>query len=261
MERDWILGAHITRSQPTMNNMKQTRYAWQDGDNLFVIRIGKTTNKKIALPQDKIVQTYTFSMEQVRYIAQCDADGIKPSQKTFYSFDASNCMDCPLSGNSGNGKCYTHKYMQFSGFISMLRSIIRQGWESRLDAEMRADICKWTEGNFVRFGTYGEPSLLPIDLVGDMVLGAKSWTGYTHQSRKPWAQPFKAFFMASAHSEKDAISMTGWRSFIAEDDTSTTNAIQCPASKESGFASHCAKCGLCSGITGKGSKNVKISTH
>lgn len=241
--------------------MKNTRYAWQDGENLLVVRIGKTTNKKIALPTEKVVQTYTFSMAQVRYVQQCDIDAVKVEQKKFFALDGSNCLDCPLSGNSGNGKCYTHKYMQFSGFISMLRSIIRQGWADRLDPEMRADICKWCEGNFVRFGTYGEPSLLPIDLVGDMVLGAKSWTGYTHQSRKPWAQPYKAFFMASAHSDKDAVSMTGWRSFIAEEDTTQTDAVQCPASAESKYASHCSKCGLCSGIVGKGSKNVKIAIH
>lgn len=240
---------------------KATRHAWKDGDNLVVVRIGKTTNKKIALPTDKVVQTYTFAMAQVNYIAQCDKSGVKPSQKEFFALDASNCLDCPLSGNSGTGKCYTHKYMQFSGFVSMIRSIVRKGWSDRLDAEMRADICRWSVGNFVRFGTYGEPSLMPIDLVGDMVMNAKSWTGYTHQAGKQWAQPFSAYFMASAHSQVDADGKIGWRSFIAEEDTTSTKAVQCPASAESKYASHCAKCGLCSGIAGKGSKNVKIAIH
>jgi hypothetical protein len=228
---------------------------------VFVIRRGKTANKKIA-PQDQVVvQTYTFSIEQLEYIRRCVDEQTKPSLKTFFSFDANNCLDCPLSGNSGSGKCYTHKYMQFSGFVSMLKSICKEHLPTRLDAEMRGLICRWCEDTYVRFGTYGEPSLLPIDLVGDMVLGAKSWTGYTHQSRKPWAQAYRAFFMASAHSDKDAVSMTGWRSFVAIDKDDTSTGVVCPASKESNYVSNCAKCGLCSGMAGKGIKNVQIQLH
>jgi hypothetical protein len=226
-----------------------------------VVRKGKTTNKKISDPNEYVVQTYTFSNDQIEYVRTCDINGVKLSQKEFFSFDKANCMDCPLSGNSGNGKCYTHKYMQFSGFVSMIRSIIKVGDVGHLDAEKRAIIVGMCKDTYVRFGTYGEPSLFPIDLVGDMVMDAKSWTGYTHQARKPWAQAYKAYFMASAHSDKEAISMVGWRSFIAEEDTSKTDAIQCPASAESNYASHCAKCGLCSGMVGKGIKNVKIAIH
>lgn len=238
------------------------RIAWTDGRNTFVIRKGKTTNAKIAPANTPVVQTYTFSNEQIDYVKACDSAGCKVELKQFFALDAANCLDCPLSGNSGTGKCYTHKYMQFSGFLSMIRSLLKQGdIPTRLDAEMRAEVCKWCEGTYVRFGTYGEPSLLPIDLVGDMVLGASSWTGYTHQARKQWATAYKAFFMASAHSDREAISLTGWRSFVAHDRTQTSDAVQCPASKESDYASNCAKCGLCSGMAGKGRKNVKILIH
>lgn len=237
------------------------RISWTDGRNVFVIRRGKTANKKIA-PQDQVVvQTYTFSIEQLEYIRRCVDEQAKPSLKTFFSFDANNCLDCPLSGNSGSGKCYTHKYMQFSGFVSMLKSICKEDLPTRLDAEMRGTICRWCEDTYVRFGTYGEPSLLPIDLVGDMVLKAKSWTGYTHQARKPWAQAYRAFFMASAHSDKDAVSIMGWRSFVAIDKDDTSTGVVCPASKESNYVSNCAKCGLCSGMMGKGIKNVQIQLH
>ena len=240
-----------------MNN----RIVWMDTDNVFVIRKGTTTNSKIAPKGAKVVQTYTFSRDQVNRVRYCDMMGIKVTLKEFFALDASNCLDCPLSGNSGTGKCYTHKYMQFSGFLSMIRSINKEPIPTRLDAEMRATITKMCEGVYVRFGTYGEPSLLPIDLVGDMVLGASSWTGYTHQARKPWAQPFKAFYMASAHSDREAVSLTGWRSFVARDKSETSEAVVCPASKESDYASNCAKCGLCSGMAGKGRKNVQIQLH
>ena len=92
----------------------------------------------------------------------------------------------------------------------MIRSLLKQdNIPTRLDAEMRADVCKWCEDTYVRFGTYGEPSLLPIDLVGDMVLGASSWTGYTHQARKRWATPYKAFFMAVGAHENRRLNIPG----------------------------------------------------
>lgn len=240
-----------------MNN----RIAWTDGYNTYVIRKGKTTNAKIAPSNTYVVQTYTFSNEQIDYVKSCDELGNKVELKQFFSLDKANCLDCPLSGNSGSGSCYTHKYMQFSGFLSMIRSLLKQDIPTRLDAEMRGEVCRWCEDTYVRFGTYGEPSLLPLDLVGDMVLGASSWTGYTHQARKPWANGYRAFFMASAHSDKEAVSLTGWRSFVAYERDDVSTAVQCPASKEASMSSNCAKCGLCSGMSGKGSKNVKILVH
>jgi hypothetical protein len=38
-------------------------------------------------------------------------------------------------------------------------------------------------------------------------------------------------------------------------------AVGCPASKEGGYKSNCATCGLCSGLLGKGKKDVKIIVH
>ena len=236
------------------------RIAFTLGDNLFVVRVGKTTNAKIADPKQRVVQTYTFSLAQWEYVKNTP----KPDREQFFKLDGSNCLDCPLSGNSGNAGCYTHKYMQYSGFLSMLRSIakdpdqVRQG----LSIDTYELIRSWSIDSYVRFGTYGEPSLLPLDLVRAMAINAKSWTGYTHQARKEWASQYKSFFMASAHSDKEAASLTGWRSFIAYDPKTTeSSAVTCPASKEAGYKSICSKCSLCSGTSGKGRTNIKIQSH
>ena len=245
-----------------MTHKLPSRVSWHDGKNLFVIRRGKTTNAKIAKPTDQVVQTYTFSLSQVAYV-RCHVEfGIKLSPSEFFKRDATNCLDCPLSGNSGNGKCYTHKYMQYSGFISMLKSIVKQGAFAGLDNCKRDDILRMCErSDYLRFGTYGEPSLLPLDLVADMVEACPGqWTGYTHQARKSWAQPYRDYFMASAHSDKDAASITGWRSFVCLEPDDQSTAVQCPASKELSLTT-CSACGLCSGVTGKGRKNIKINLH
>lgn len=246
------------------------KHAFKHAGNIVVISYGKTSNKKIAAPTETIVQTYTFSEEQY-HLAN---SGRKLSMKEFFAADGTNCLDCPFSGNqfaSGNyakdkkGKritCYTHKYMQYAGFLSMLRSI-DLNTVPYYTPELMATIIAKSTGKYVRFGTYGEPSLMPLDLVTGMVEVAKNHTGYTHQWQKHWAVNYGQYFMASAHNQKEAeeASQVGYRSFIAREVNEEATGIQCPASKESGYVSNCSKCGLCSGILGKGSKNVLINLH
>jgi hypothetical protein len=67
-----------------------------------------------------------------------------------------------------------------------------------------------SKDTFIRFGSYGEPSLMPISLVEHMAKVSKGWTGYTHQYAKAWASDYKDYFMASIESETEK---TDWRSF------------------------------------------------
>ena len=68
--------------------------------------------------------------------------------------------------------------------------------------------------------------------------------------------------MASVHSQDEAMTASdkAYRSFIATTDGSE-NAVSCPASKEMNYKSNCASCGLCSGLVGKGKKDIKILQH
>jgi len=95
------------------------------------------------------------------------------------------------------------------------------------------------------------------------VTGVQTCALRSHQHDKEFAQGYKDFFMASTHTDEEANqrSEDGWRSFIALELGSDANAISCPASKEAGFVTNCAKCSLCSGAKGKGKKNVKILLH
>jgi len=51
-----------------------------------------------------------------------------------------------------------------------------------------------------------------------------------------------------------------FRSFISTQ-KGDESAVSCPASKEAGFKSNCASCGLCSGMLGRGKTNIKILEH
>ena len=229
---------------------------WLDGQNIFVVRKGFTTNQKISNGKP-LVQTYTFSVKQWQLAST--RKGFE--MKDFFALDESNCLDCPYSGNSGTGKCYTHKFMQYTGFLAMLRSI-KTDQVTPLTSQKRAAIIKMCTGSYVRFGTYGEPSLLSVDLVKQMAEASSTWTGYTHQYAKPWAKDYGQYFMASIHNQAEADDARdkAYRSFIASQDGNEL-AVSCPASKEAGFKSNCAACGLCSGILGKGKKDVKILEH
>jgi hypothetical protein len=234
----------------------KNRVVWKDGENIFVVRKGKTTNDKIS-DGKPLVQTYTFSEKQ--WVLASTSKGF--GMKKFFALDGSNCLDCPFSVGNGNGGCYTHKFNQYVGFLSMLRSISYQDL-TPLNRSKQDEILKMSYNTYVRFGTYGEPSLLPKALVESITWVADGWTGYTHQWEKKWANDFGKWFMASTHDEKEQrkARSIGYRSFVATT-IGTEKAVSCPASKEMDYKSNCAKCGLCSGLLGKGTKDVKILQH
>jgi hypothetical protein len=242
------------------------RVTFIQDNTVQVFRLGKTTNAKISKGNENIVQTYTFSVDQFDYIREVLESNSKPTLKGFFSLDAKNCFDCPFSVSGGNGGCYTHKYMQYSGLVSMLKSLIREFKTVEniptYDSTIEAQLIKMSIDKYVRFGTYGEPSMHPIEVVKQITKVAFSWTGYTHQYfRKP---EYAAFFMASVHNQAQAMTADakfGYRSFLVTKHDDVENIVHCPASKEMGFKSNCADCGLCSGTSGKGKKSVLILEH
>jgi len=236
------------------------RKVFRQDDTITVVSLNTTTNKKIALPSEKIVQTYHYSREQFE-VAQMGT-----TMSEFFSHDSKVCFDCPFAVSNGAKltACYTHKLMQYSGFLSSLRSIGKEYASfddiPLLDEAVSLKIIAMSKDRYIRFGTYGEPTLMPISLVQEITKVAKSWTGYTHQ----WKNriEFAPYFMASVHSEDDEriASLIGFRSFVVSSEPQT-KFIPCPASSEMGFKSNCSKCGLCSGTMGKGSKSVAILEH
>jgi len=234
-------------------------FIYRGPDYLILFRLGKTSNKKIALPGENILQSYSFSRGQFE-----EAKG-KTNMKNFFAHDQPVCGNCPFAVNNGAklSACYTHKFMQYSGFLSSLRAIakIYPEWENipEFSQEIRSGLINAAKGRYIRFGSYGEPSLISLDVVSDLCQVAKNWTGYTHQwQSRPQYAPY---FMASTHGVADTLlaGLSGFRAFATSEQA--PDAIHCPASKEAGYKSHCSKCGLCSGSAGKGKKNVKINLH
>lgn len=233
---------------------KRTLFIYNNVIHSFTL--GRTTNSKIAHPRQIILQHTAFSRAQLLHAHTGTGwTGLYADGR-----DKDNCIDCPLMGPGA--KCYTHKPMQSLGMISSLRSM--PAWEdiSPYNEEHHESLVKDATGRFVRFGTYGEPSLLPFALIKDLTEAAKSWTSYTHQWRK--YPLLAAYFMASVSSEAEAqqaIGM-GWRVFMnapRRSEYDTSKFIYCPATEKKDFSATCSTCGLCNGANRK--RNIIIYNH
>lgn len=115
----------------------------------------------------------------------------------------------------------------------------------------------------LRLGAYGDPAMVPIYVWRRLLLGATSWTGYTHQW-KHCDPAFKDLCMASVDTEQEAreAQALGWRTFRVRGDVSAlqANEIVCPASDEAGHRVTCLQCRLCMG-TQKAAKSIAIYAH
>lgn len=239
--------------------MKDIRYVYRLVDTINVLNAKVSQNSKIGIGY--IVQTYHFSIEQVINVSLVN--------------DEKSCLDCPLSYNQNNGKsggCYTHKGMQSLGLISMLRSLNKKLYTikdfSQNDFNTFISKVKGSSKvDLVRFGAYGEPILMSLNVVKILSSLSNKTTGYTHQWNKPNNGAYNEFLMASTHTEierKKANSLNFRSFFVAESNISgfkALNVVNCPASKESHKSLSCIACGLCNGIKRGNKKDVYIMKH
>lgn len=101
----------------------------------------------------------------------------------------------------------------------------------------------------IRWGAYGDPSVINAFVVRFYNNHAQGHTGYTHQWREEFAQAFKGIFQASCDGFQDYLDATahGWKTFaVVHKDAAIDYAKQCPATVENSEA-QCATCKLCDG--------------
>jgi hypothetical protein len=167
------------------------------------------------------------------------------------------CGDCPLrpANAAGSERCYVE-----TGKAPA--AVWRAYQAGHYPPLLSTDVFT---GKAVRFGAYGDPSKLPLSLIAEIAGKAGHWTGYTHQWANPLLSGYQTFLMASADDIETQFQATraGWRTFRVAprgSDWRLLNEISCPASKEAGQKTTCAKCGLCSGSSIR-AKNIVIQAH
>jgi hypothetical protein len=101
----------------------------------------------------------------------------------------------------------------------------------------------------IRWGAYGDPSIINPDTVIRLSNLAQGHTGYTHQWESDFAQTFKGIFQASCDGFNDYLKASdmGWKTFTVVSKVATpTYAKQCPATVQQS-AAQCITCKLCDG--------------
>ncbi len=214
----------------------------------------------------KSANTKTGAMLQT-WILRAD---VSPHEAIKTGDDVSICGNCPHRGTAHGDRVSGRScYVQVQQApLSVYRAFKRGVYES-LDTAEELEILG--SDRAVRIGSYGDPLAVPIHVWSRLTACAQTWTGYTHQWRGFRAHERKAWqrlVMASCDTPQDFndAQLAGWRTFRVMD-TRWDNDIQpgiellCPASKEAGFKSNCAKCSLCQGTTSRATKSVAIFAH
>ena len=220
-----------------------------DGHPIAVIMTGlktKSTNSKTG----DMVQTYILRTD------------INPVEALKTGDDESICGDCKhrplLAKDTGEARCYVN----VGQGAAMVYKTYKNGRYPKVTLEKAAELVR---GRNVRFGTYGDPCVAPIEVFKALASTCNRRTGYTHRWRDAdfnmeWAE----LVMASVDNMWEQVTATalGMRYFRVQigDDKPIAGEISCPASKEAGYKTTCTNCCLCSGTTIK-AKNILIIDH
>lgn len=204
----------------------------------------------------------TGNMAQVWILCE----DINPVEAVQTGKDATICGDCPHRKQAdGSRSCYVNVGQ---GPNSIWKAY-KRGAYKELGYVGSADIP--SNGSFyakienilhkrrIRWGAYGDPSVINPQVVNLFNSYAQGHTGYTHQWRKEFAQPFKGIFQASCDGFNDYLDATahGWKTFtVVHKNASINYAKQCPATVENSQA-QCITCKLCDGAK----SNVFVHAH
>lgn len=198
----------------------------------------------------------TGAMIQVYILAD---EGSKPTETIRDGSDAIVCGDCPMRGIlakyrredvpadlEGEGGKLRACYVNAGQGPRIVFETYRRGGYVEYSA---ADHDQFFADRMIRWGSYGEPVLIPLSIVSHLSAIAAGWTGYTHQWQRPEFQGYRPFFMASVHGEQHAAALAmGWRFFHSSNSAEPIpGTIVCPASAEAGKRLTCSECGICNG--------------
>ena len=231
-----------------------------DGSPYVVIMpLGKSSNSKTG----SMLQTYIIR-SHVHPVLAVQSGG-----------DLAICNDCPMRGLVATKKRRNRKKKNFRACYvnvgqgpAMVYGAFKRGRYVDYDPALHDQFIR---GRKVRFGTYGEPVLIPLWLVRHLAGLSAGWTGYTHQWANPVFREYQQFLMASVHGVTGPWSYEhakhlGWRTFrTMRGGEPMPGEVLCPASKEAGHRLSCLTCNLCDGAgrrkIGMGMRDVYIPGH
>ena len=216
-----------------------------DGEKIMIIATG-VFNKSKNSKTGEMIQTYILRRD------------ICPSLAHRLGEDESICTICKHKENS---TCYVN--------IGQGPRNVYNAYHNGSYRDFEEGDIKYFKGRDIRIGSYGDPGVIPFEVIEYICKDANKITGYSH-FWKNCDQRLKKYCMASVDSIKGYMkeyyeaNKLGWRTFRIREDAENPlmeHEIMCPASKESGEKTTCNNCGFCNGLKNKSIKNVSIILH
>ena len=180
---------------------------------------------------------------------------VNPVEAVMTGEDAQTiCKGCPFASGQG---CYVNVGQ---APLSIWRAYHR-GAYAKIEPR---DYARAFTGRKVRFGAYGNPSMIPLSIIKAIASTCAGWTGYFHDWQvmpKAKADAYARFFMVSTDTEKSRLhaESNDWRYFHVSPDK-PENARECMADSHQ---MTCEQCLLCAGLgNGKArQKSIWINPH
>jgi len=203
-----------------------------DGEPIIVLATGfkkPSTNRKTG----PIIQTYILRKD------------ISPTEALKSGQDTSICGDCELRGNA----CYV--------LVHQAPTAVWHAYK-RKDMKVPDDLTELCKGKAVRFGSYGDPAAVPVQVWKDLSKGARNHTGYTHA----WNycnEELKNYCMASVESVAHAkvAKARGWKTFRIRQSGSGLEAGEMVCAAEKNEDITCKLCKMCDGTK----RDVATTVH
>jgi hypothetical protein len=228
-----------------------------DGKNIVAIMTGLTNSSK---------NSKTGNMPQV-WIMCAD---IHPTEALRTGQDVTVCGNCPhrpmIQGDKALTKSSRSCYVNVMG----INAVYKKYKNNEYPVADIQTLAQQLRGRKVRLGAYGEPSLIPLNVLDELLAHCES-TGYTHRWRQCDTK-YSKYLMASCDHSIDVLLATemGYRTFFVQNigdfqdikrQVNDTKLAICPASKEMGKKTQCHDCMVCSGTRTGLKSHVTIMIH
>jgi len=207
------------------------------GENFVVIATMSTTNRK------------TGNMIQVWILLE----NIRPTEAVNSGLDASTvCKGCKFASKNG---CYVQ--------VGQAPFQIWKSFKSGLYRELTPANYQYAfGGRSVRFGAYGNPSLLPISKIKAIAKISDGWTGYFHDWKDMHPSTRKAYgqylMVSTETNDSRKLAEKLKLRYFHVSPIKPKETIEC-LSETKGLT--CEKCKLCSGLTKKNKPSIWINPH
>lgn len=244
------------RSKKTNCNGVIVYHGVSNGENIVAIATGLLNPSK---------NRKTGPMVQI-YILHAD---LSPTEASSQGKDIGVCGDC-MHRKSLGGACYVNQGQDplniFNAYKNGKYPYIVSDVKKFQDSDITSvyvndgmwDIFK---RSYVRFGAYGDPAFIPIDIVEKIASNCKGFTGYTHQWKKT-NSAYQKYFMASVDFswEYDLAKKLGWRTFRVSPEWNIKKSGEMPC-LFSLKDMQCVDCLLCCGTSKPNNKDIYVKVH